>query len=255
MMIIKFGGSVTTFKNRMVPRINEETLRKLSKELSESWDRKEKLILLHGAGSYGHPLARLVKTIDKRKYHYGYAEIQLIQNKLNVEFCDILQDYGIPATPFQPIGVMEDGKLVKLDLESLKGLIEKRIVPVLYGTPSYDRIHGFSILSGDEIIRYLADNLEIRKIIHVTDVDGVFDRDPKKFEHAKLIRKMTKDEIEKLVDVSSSENIDVSGGMEKKIKEIMKIKRKVKVYIINGFSSGNLKKAINDEEVGTIIET
>ena len=58
---------------------------------------------------------------------------------------------GLPAFPFQAssLAVMNAGRLVRMDTETIKGLVESNMVPVLYGVPAYDKAQKCSILSGD----------------------------------------------------------------------------------------------------------
>jgi isopentenyl phosphate kinase len=200
-IIMKIGGSLITYKNRWMPTINEDNLKRFSKEIGEALEERKgelSLILLHGAGSYGHVLATLYKALKDTEYDrklLGFAEIQRLQNELNAIVCSHLQNYNIPAIPVQPssTAVMKNGKLIHMDLSAIKGMLKIGLVPVLYGVPAYDEGIGGSILSGDEIIKYLAEKLKPDRVIHVTDVDGVYDKDPKTFEDAKLIKEITKE--------------------------------------------------------------
>jgi isopentenyl phosphate kinase len=58
--IIKIGGSVATFKEKIKPIFREKIVSQLAKEFSDYRDshKKESFILVHGAGSFGHPLAK-----------------------------------------------------------------------------------------------------------------------------------------------------------------------------------------------------
>ncbi len=255
LFIIKIGGSLVTFKNRLVPRLNEENIRRFGQEFSKLIENR-KFILIHGAGSYGHPTAYLLKHIKGNKER-GISEVQILENQLNVDFCNILLDYNIPVFPFQPstISSMKDGKLVKLYSEVLEKITELGFIPVLYGVPSFDETKGMSILSGDEIMRKLAELLKPKRIIHLTDVDGIYDKNPKKYSDAKLIREITRENIKEVMDlIEESSNVDVSGGMKKKIEEIFEING-IEAVITNGLKEGNLTKAVEGERVGTIIKT
>ena len=55
MEILKLGGSVVTLKDR--PRTpNTEAITRLATEVATAGPRR--LIIVHGGGSYGHPLVR-----------------------------------------------------------------------------------------------------------------------------------------------------------------------------------------------------
>lgn len=264
LVIMKLGGSLVTYKNRWMPTINEDNLKRFAKEIAEAYHmKKEKLnlILLHGAGSYGHVLATLYNALKENEYErklLGFAEIQRLQNEFNSIVCAYLQNHNLPAFPVQASAsaILENEKLVHLDIEAIKGLLSMEAIPVLYGVPAYDKIKGGGILSGDEIIRYLAEKLKPKRIIHVTDVDGIFDKDPKKHKNAKLIKKITRKNIKKIEkSLSGSTHFDVSGGMWRKVKELFELKN-IEAEIINGLKEGYVKKALLGKKgLGTLIKT
>ncbi len=259
LLIMKLGGSLITHKNRWYPSINEENLKRLSKEIKRGLESRKdlSLILIHGAGSYGHVLAKIYKAMEENDYSkklMGFAEIQKLQNILNAKVCDFLLDEDIPAVPMQASfsAVLENGKLKKMDIEAIKGMVEVGLVPVLYGVPAYDEKKKGNILSGDTILVYLTEKLseffEIESVVHITNVDGVFDRNPEE-SNAKLIERIDKNNIDIILNVvSKSNNIDVTGGMWKKVSTLSRLKN-VKCIIANGNREGVVEKIILGEKV------
>lgn len=91
-----------------------------------------------------------------------------------------------------------------------------------------------------------AEVLGMKRIIFVKDEDGLYDKDPKKHEGAKLIKKTSLPAL--LRDMPSELIIDV------KLFSAWRYARHVKeVHIINGLVPGNLTRAMNGEHVGTLI--
>ncbi len=85
-----------------------------------------------------------------------------------------------------------------------------------------------------------------KSMIYVKDEDGLYTADPKKDSNAKFIPKITVAELKEL-DLQ-----DVV--VERAILEMMENSENRKsIQIINGMVKGNLTKALNGEEVGTII--
>ena len=60
--VLKVGGSVLTEKGEE-RKARKDEIRRISKEISSSG--RKNLILVHGAGSYGHPQAK--KYLESRK--------------------------------------------------------------------------------------------------------------------------------------------------------------------------------------------
>ena len=85
-----------------------------------------------------------------------------------------------------------------------------------------------------------------RSMIYVKDEDGIYTADPKKEPHAKFIPKITVAELKEL-DLQ-----DVV--VERAILDMMEnAQNRRSIQVINGLVKGNLTKALNGEEVGTVI--
>lgn len=261
LIILKIGGSVITDRQSEDPKMNYENLDRIAKEIAEGYKpEKMQLILVHGAGSYGHQIVKktgIDKGISTSQQLIDFAETQRLQNELNHNFTGAMIKNNLPAIPCQASAsaIMEGKKLVGMDIEAIKGFLEIGMIPVLYGVPAYDKKQKCSILSGDEIAPYLARELKAKKIIHGTDVDGIFTADPKKDRNAKLIPLVTKDNFEEVKKfISGSTVVDVTGGMMKKVLELMAIAEAgIESQIVNALTDGNVKRALNEESFGTII--
>ena len=91
-----------------------------------------------------------------------------------------------------------------------------------------------------------AEVLGMERIIFVKDEDGLHDKDPKKHDDAKLISKITLEEL--LANCPDDLIID------KQLFECWKDARHVKrVQIVNGLKRGQLQAALAGEDVGTVI--
>ncbi len=258
--ILKIGGAVFACKDSDSPKLDEETLDRICSEIGRSLG-KDKLILIHGAGSYGHPIVKrtgIGNGIKAERHLVDFAKTQRLQNELDCIVTEKLIEEGVPATPCQASSnvVMESGRISSMNLDAVKGFLEVGLVPVLYGVPAYDKDQGCSILSGDEIGPYLGKELEAEKMIHVTDVDGIFTTDPKKDPDAELIPLVTRDNLEEVrKSLGGSSSTDVTGGMYNKLEKLLVLAEEgVESVIINGLVPGRVEKALKDRDVkGTVV--
>lgn len=92
----------------------------------------------------------------------------------------------------------------------------------------------------------LAEVLGMKQLIFVKDEDGLYDRDPKKDKGAKLISKIA---LEELVKNPPKENI-LDEELYRTWYEAKNLKR---IVIVNGLKPGMLTKALDGEDVGTVI--
>jgi molybdenum storage protein len=92
----------------------------------------------------------------------------------------------------------------------------------------------------------LAEVLGMKQVIYVKDEDGLYDRDPKKHKDAKKYGRIT---LEELLANPPQENI-LDEEMYRTWAEAKNLKR---IVIVNGLVPGQLTKALDGEDVGTVI--
>ncbi|MCW4034588.1 MAG: isopentenyl phosphate kinase, partial [Candidatus Bathyarchaeota archaeon] len=142
-------------------------------------------------------------------------------------------------------------------LKPLKKMLKMGVVPVLYGDAIFDSKKGFTILSGDQLVSYLAIKLGAQQVVMGADVDGLFTADPKTNHSAKLIEHVSLEELKSVEhQIGGSKATDVTGGMFGKMREIkIAMEHDIKTVIVNATRSGRVYKALRGEKVvGTVIE-
>ena len=258
-LILKLGGSVITIKDKPYTP-NPQVIRRLAEEISRA--KPETLLVIHGGGSFGHPLAHeynIAKGYREKRQLIGFAKTHQSMVNLNRLVIEALIEQGIAAVsiPTSSLTITNNGRIDSLMEKTLVGLLDTGFVPVLYGDAVLDSSLGFTILSGDQITVHLALRFEAEKMIFGVDVDGLYTEDPKLFPSARLLREI---DLKGLRDVmkgfSGSRSVDVTGGMWGKVRELIPaIEKGIRVVITNALKPENVYKAlIGDEEVGTIIK-
>ena len=257
-VILKLGGSVITFKDGFM-EANPASLSRLASEIHEAG--REKLVLVHGGGSFGHPLAFKYKLHEGFKDYgqlEGFSRVHLAMRKLNRIVVESILAQGLKAVGIQPSScvITRSGRIERFETTPLEKMLELGITPVLYGDVVPDLERGFSILSGDQIASYLGIRLNAEWIILGTDVDGLYTGDPKRDPEAKLLEKVTLDGLKKIIDeIGESSTLDVTKGMYGKIMELIPaIEKGVKVLIVNAKERDRVLRALRSEKVrGTLI--
>ncbi len=262
MIILKLGGSVITKKEAKEPTIDYDNLNRIAGEIASS--SFDKLIIVHGAGSFGHPFAKEYEigspVKDKEDFinkKLGFCITQSWVKKLNTIVCDSLREKGVLAVSIQPSSfiITKNKRIHTCDLELINKYLEYGFVPVIYGDVVVDLDESIKIcvLSGDQIIKYFGENLKPRRVVLGSDVDGIYTKDPKKYNDAKLMKIVTSCEDLK---AEGSSNVDVTGGMNGKLLELIELADiGVESDIINAGREGFIKRALNLEEgIGTIVK-
>ena len=86
-------------------------------------------------------------------------------------------------------------------------------VPVIHGDVVMDLSRGACIVSGDQLVRYLAAALRISRVGLATDVPGVLDG-------GRVVPEITRRTVTDL-HIGDSMHTDVTGGMRGKIEELL----------------------------------
>lgn len=256
--ILKLGGSVITKKEKPLTA-NLEAIERLSREISQA--NIPHLILIHGGGSFGHPLAKQYALREGYKAEsqlLGFSKTRQAMEALNKLVVDALIRQKIAAVGLQPSAfiVTKSGRINVLEEQPLRRLLKMKLVPVLYGDAVFDFDLGFTILSGDQLMASLAIRLSADQIIVGIDVDGLYTSDPKFDPAAKLIRHVNLRELRNMQHrIEEARVTDVTRGMLGKIVELMQaIEKGIPALIVNAAKPNNIYKALKGEEVtGTAI--
>jgi len=97
-----------------------------------------------------------------------------------------------------------------------------------------------------------AKNFEAKRVINLSDVDFIYDKNPKKFKDAKPLEKISFDELFKIVGKKWTPGANVPFDPE--AAKLAK-KEKIKVIFLNGRNFENLEKVfLGKKFAGTIIE-
>ncbi len=249
MILIKLGGSVITDKSQY-KKFNQEQASRLCREIAESG---RSVMIVHGAGSFGHMLAKKY-SIQNGLVDYGQVSAAAMVHhdamELGMLMTSELMACGIPAASVAPGNcfVAEDGKLVPGDIEPVRRLAHMGIMPVMFGDVVMDRKKGFCIVSGDQLMELMADVFHPERVVFVSDIDGLYDRNPKLHDDARFIPEVTRDIVE---SVDSEEDVaDVTGGVRNKMEAMLRMCAPGRdCVLINGTVPGRLSSLLKGEEV------
>lgn len=260
LIVIKLGGSVITFKESKVPKVRLSAIRQLVQDAAQLVKSgKYRIVLVHGGGSFGHPIVKendLHKGMETAQQKLAYARTNQNMLDLNEFIVKSLIDQSVPAVSFPPhsFATQRAGKFKDFSSDIIKKCLEEGLVPVLFGDAVFDDIWGCSILSGDTIISFLAKKLKAHKVVFLTDVDGVFDKNPKNNPGAKLISEINGRNLKgvlKLLKTKDSSSVDVTGEMYGKVLAMSKNLKGITMVITNGFNPQSVISAVEEKSIGT----
>ena len=252
-VILKLGGSVITVKDKPFTP-NTAIMKRVAEEISEAGLKS--LVVVHGGGSFGHPVAKEYFIADGYKNQeqlMGFSKTRQAMMTLNKLLVDAFIEKGLPAVSMQPSAFImtEKSRITEIDSTIVERLISIQTIPILFGDAVLDTKIGFTILSGDQIVASLAIALKAERIVMCVDVDGLYSEDPKVNPKAEFIERMTLGELRMLLGkIGKSQAVDVTSGMYGKIVELIPaIESGINVKILNGRKAGCLYKALTNENV------
>ncbi|MHA1720701.1 MAG: isopentenyl phosphate kinase [Promethearchaeota archaeon] len=269
-IIIKLGGSILTDKNKPYS-FKKEVFQNLISDISKHYhsSNSPKLIIVHGAGSFGHPIAKnysIQKGLNQNIQNqiFGLTKTHQSVKKLNMKIVDGFSSQDIPALSLTTSSVFFQGeKGIKfIGIDHIISLLELDIIPILFGDIILHFKKNFSIISGDRVIYEICKSFsnipnvkyQIDKIIFCFDQDGIIILNNEK--ESKVIQNINSKDLNQLSLKNIKESIDVTGDIKGKLEEIKKIcALGIPVQLINGKREKLLIKALKNEKIlSTLIE-
>ncbi|MGE4212996.1 MAG: isopentenyl phosphate kinase [Candidatus Methanomethylophilaceae archaeon] len=249
MIIIKLGGSVITDKSQY-RKFNRERVSKLCREIKDSGLQ---VLVVHGAGSFGHVLAKqygLQNGFSSEGQIMAAAQVQYDTRDLSQMVVREMIDAGMPAVSVAPGScfVMDNGRLMTNDTEAIERLRRLGIMPVTFGDVVTDRSKGFGICSGDQLMEVLTELFDVKKVIFVSDIDGLYTADPKKDRKARLLGRVDLETLQRIKSESSVD--DVTGGVLSKMEAMLRMSTEDRdCILVNGTVDGRLGALLRGETV------
>jgi aspartokinase-like uncharacterized kinase len=207
--VVKVGGSLAK---------SNSTLRKLAETLGQL-SQKHRLIVVGGGGFF----ADAVRNFD---------QMLNLHPKTSHKMAILAMDqYGLALAELIPGAtttyLLENALTLAHSMKPVVFLPSKFMFKHEPLTPSWE-------VTSDTIAAHIAYSLKAGKVILLKDVDGIFDKDPKKFRDANLIPKLSSGQLKRL----SKKVVDsqLAGLL---------IKSRLKCYVINGKQPERLSALLN----------
>ena len=242
MYIIKLGGSVITDKSKEAIFKNK-IMDNLSKEIKKA---NKRCIIIHGAGSFGHILAKkynLNNGFKNQNQLKGFSETIHMVQILNNHVLKSLNQNSNNSVSIAPHNILKfkNHDVFKINFEIFSDYIKKNIIPVTFG----------DVVLDEDLAKYF----KPEKVIFIIDEDGLYTSNPKEDKNAELINNINHLDLRKL-STKLDNHADVTRGMEGKINMISKIaKLGINTILLNGNKAERLYGALTENKIiGTIVQ-
>jgi isopentenyl phosphate kinase len=263
MYLVKLGGSVITEKKEL-RSFRQDVARRLLGEVKESG---KQVVLVHGAGSFGHILASkygLKDGFSDAGQVKGVSKVQYDVRELNMRMMRLAGELGLNPVSIPPAAtvVCKSKSISHVNTEPFESAVKLGMTPVTFGDVVFDSEIGFCICSGDDLMLHLAKTFKPEKVVFVADTDGIFDANPKKHGGAKLLKFVDQGVLDRLkIHGKQCESCrkdvggDATGGMLRKIEIMLQISQLgIESLILNGLQPARLRDCLSGKEaVGTVV--
>lgn len=217
---IKIGGSLAK---------DPTSLRALCRELS-SLARDHRILIVSGGGKFADVVREFDRTFDLS---------DTIADRMAILAMD---QFGLFLSNITP------NSHICYTLREAKNLSEIGVLPILLPSRLMFRKdpleHSWEVTS-DSIAAYVAGELNADKLILVTDVDGIFTDDPKAYSKAKLIERLTANDL-----MSWNRRTSVDKFLPKIL-----LKIRVDTYVVNGKYPERIRKLLEGKRTtATVIK-
>ncbi len=222
-VVLKFGGSVLLDDGR----INTKMIKRYAYIINQIQEDHEINIVV-GGGGYARKYIEALGNLGASESLKDLAGIQI--SRINAQlFISALKEIAYPMPPKSFDDVVEA-------LDSEKIVVCGGLIPGQ---------------STNAVASFIAEEMEADQLINITDVDYVYTDDPKLSPEAEPIKEIKIDDfidliIENSGEAGTYELFDITAA------QIIK-RSKILLKFISGHDPENIVKAVNNEQVGTVV--
>lgn len=249
--VVKVGTSTLTYDNG---KINYRRIEKLCKVLSDLQNSGESIILV-SSGAIGVGMGKTGldtrPTETKKKQALaaiGQCELMFMYDKIFGEY-----NHSVAQILLTRYAVETEHKRQNV-INTLDELLNMNIIPIINenDTVAIDELEGNNFGDNDMLSAIVAGLVEADRLVILTDIDGLYDDNPKSNPNAKkidVVVNLTKNIFDMAAGTGSNRG---TGGMITKLQAAdYATKRGVEVYVMNGSNPENLYNVFDGKNEGT----
>jgi len=274
LVFLKLGGSLITDKTQAyTPLLDvmDDAALQIAQALQTQPNLR--LVLGHGAGSFGHvpaseyrtrdgllprpsPLSYRKRDLSHENYWRGFTKVWFQASTLNRYVMKALHRAKVRAISLPPSSsvIASDGQVAIWETTPIRMALASGIVPVIFGDTVFDEIRGGTILSTEDLFMHLARALNPERILLAGLEAAVWEDFPAR---TKKVEKITPQSFQEIKQgIRKSVGADVTGGMESKVRQMLDLVTAIPdltVQIFSGEGAGNLARTLTGETLGTLI--
>lgn len=254
-IVIKVGTGTLTHENG---KMNLNSMEKLVREIAELCNEGKRIVLVtSGAVGVGRGKLNMGKPKDMAAKQVlasvGQCELMHIYSKFFTE-------YGIIVGQILLTRDVTDNPIkAKNAYNTFKGLLDRGIVPIVnendaISTDELATIDTFG--DNDTLSAMVAQLIKSDLLIILSDIDGLYDKDPHEYSDARIIDLVKSVDDEILSYAGEGKSALGKGGMKTKLAAAKKcLGNGIDMAIINGNDMKNITDLLEGRNVGTLFSS
>ncbi len=251
-IVVKVGTSTLTYENG---KVNLKRLERLCKVLSDLCNSGKQIILV-SSGAIGVGMGKLKMKERPSETRYKQALAAVGQCELMFLYDKFFGEYNnsVAQVLLTKNVVINDHSRQNV-MNTFQTLLEMDIIPIVNenDTVAIDEIVGANFGDNDNLSAIVADLVGADLLVILTDIDGLYDSDPRKNPDAVKIPVVTHIDDNIRIMAGGSGSNRGTGGMATKITAAAAATQAgINCCVMTGKDPENLYRLINGEQMGTM---
>lgn len=247
-IVVKVGSSTLTHSSG---RLNLRRIEALAKTLSDLKNAEKEIILVSsGAVSAGIAKAGLGHRPESLEEKQAMASIG--QSELMKIYDRFFSDYGHKVGQILMTRDVVDNPIRRVAAENtFNTLLRMGCIPIVNENDAVSTDELVKFGGNDILSAHVANLCHADILINLSDIDGLFDSDPRKYPGAKLVERV--ENIDAILSFAGGAGTERgTGGMEAKLTAAKMVTANgIPMFIMNGSDPEILYKLLDGEHVGT----
>ncbi len=200
--------------------------------------------------------ANIVRKLKKQNHEIA---VVIGGGSLAREFILLAKKLGLEMQTQDEIAISVSRLFAQLFLETLGNLACKKVASTLEDVAICLSDNKIVVMGGlkpgittDAVAALVAEHVNSELLVKGTDQEGIYTKDPRKYSDAIKLDHLSFDDLQSVLSESQHK-----AGMHQIIDpEAVKIlkRKRVKLFVVNGFKPKNILLAVQGERVGTVVE-
>ncbi|WP_213818207.1 glutamate 5-kinase [Garciella nitratireducens] len=248
-IVIKIGTNTLSDENGFV---NKEYLSQLAYQVNELKKRGKQVVLV-SSGARIAGVATLGKWALKEEVHYKQALCAIGQVELMDAYRKAFFEYGIPIGQilFTKDDFSDSYRILNIR-NTLFTLIDEGVIPIVNENDSVS-VEEIKIGDNDTLAAYTAHLWNADLLILLSDIDGIYNKNPKEYKDAVFIEKIEDvNHIEKIAEIGDAGSFG-TGGMHTKIQAAKLVnKHGIPMILANGEKENIILNLLEGKERASV---